>query len=216
VRGAHYVLIWFANPQNAPVAGTEADSEPHHRWTFGGSSIDDLTLSPSVNLDIPSLIEVDHCRSRSRSPGRWNCSARSTWSTSTDPSGRRARRLSDKSAHQLSHKLTKDPRVHRPHRGAHARARAADARERLQGARGARVVALSSHRALPDRRARLRPGARRRARRRNGRGLAIRRKARVLETIDARQRRDAEARRRSSSTRPRSRCTTRTRRSPTR
>jgi hypothetical protein len=62
VRGAHYVLIWFANPQNAPVAGTEADSEPHHRWTFGGSSIDDLTLSPSVNLDIPSLIEVDHCR----------------------------------------------------------------------------------------------------------------------------------------------------------
>lgn len=64
VRGAHYVQIWFANPRNAPVADHEADpgSESHHRWTVAGNSIDDLTLSPSVNLDIPNLIAVDHCR----------------------------------------------------------------------------------------------------------------------------------------------------------
>jgi hypothetical protein len=51
---AHYVLVWFANPIAAAVAPPEADSKPHHRWTFAGSSIDDATLTPSVNLDIPN------------------------------------------------------------------------------------------------------------------------------------------------------------------
>lgn len=48
--GAHYVRVFFANPRNAPVAPLEADDNP--RWTMSGSTIDDLTLSPSVNLDI--------------------------------------------------------------------------------------------------------------------------------------------------------------------
>lgn len=52
--GAHYILIWFANPVDAPVAPPEADTKPHHRWTFTGWRIDDVTLSPSVNLDVPN------------------------------------------------------------------------------------------------------------------------------------------------------------------
>jgi hypothetical protein len=48
-RGAHYIAVFFANPQGAPVAPHEADHNP--RWTMSGTSVDDLTLSPSVNLD---------------------------------------------------------------------------------------------------------------------------------------------------------------------
>lgn len=49
--GAHYVRVCFANPQGAPVAPEEYDDNP--RWTMTGTSLDDLTLKPSVNLDVP-------------------------------------------------------------------------------------------------------------------------------------------------------------------
>jgi hypothetical protein len=50
-KGAHYVRVCFANPQGAPVAPQEYDDNP--RWTMTGTSLDDLTLSPSINLDVP-------------------------------------------------------------------------------------------------------------------------------------------------------------------
>lgn len=50
VEGAHYVLVWFANPLGAPLVPPKA--EPVSRWTAEGNGLDDLTLSPSVNLDV--------------------------------------------------------------------------------------------------------------------------------------------------------------------
>lgn len=50
--GAHYVLICFANPRNAEPAPAEFDDNP--RWTMEGTSLDDITLSPSVNLNVPN------------------------------------------------------------------------------------------------------------------------------------------------------------------
>lgn len=49
--GAHYVRVCFANPRNAPVAPEAYDDNP--RWQMSGTSLDDLTLSPSINLDVP-------------------------------------------------------------------------------------------------------------------------------------------------------------------
>lgn len=49
--GAHYVLCWFANPINAERVPDSEFPGPG-RWTFSGTSIDDATLSPSVNLDV--------------------------------------------------------------------------------------------------------------------------------------------------------------------
>jgi hypothetical protein len=44
----HYVLCWFVNPRNAsPVP---ADARPLPRWTFSGETINELTLSPSIDL----------------------------------------------------------------------------------------------------------------------------------------------------------------------
>lgn len=58
IRGAHYIMALFANPRNAPLApadagpGNVAGNRP--RWTIeSGASIDDLTLAPSINCDIP-------------------------------------------------------------------------------------------------------------------------------------------------------------------
>jgi hypothetical protein len=51
IRGAHYIMVCFANPIGASAAPTEFDHNP--RWLMEGSSLDDLTLSPSVNCDIP-------------------------------------------------------------------------------------------------------------------------------------------------------------------
>lgn len=51
VQGAHYVRVCFANPHGAPVAPPSFDKNP--RWQMSGSCIDDLTLTPSVNLDVP-------------------------------------------------------------------------------------------------------------------------------------------------------------------
>lgn len=58
VVGAHYVHVFFSNPRNVEVAPPDADHNP--RWEMSGSTIDDLTLSPSVNLDIPG--SEDGCR----------------------------------------------------------------------------------------------------------------------------------------------------------
>lgn len=44
--GTESVLVWFANRPNVPT-----DAEPLHRWRASGTSFDDLTLSPSVNVD---------------------------------------------------------------------------------------------------------------------------------------------------------------------
>jgi hypothetical protein len=51
VRGVHSVRIFFSNPFGVAVAPQEVDDNP--RWEVSGSCIDDLTLSPSVNLDLP-------------------------------------------------------------------------------------------------------------------------------------------------------------------
>lgn len=56
--GAHYIRICFANPRSAPVAPVEFDKNP--RWTMSGTGLDDLTLSPSINLDVPG--NGDGCR----------------------------------------------------------------------------------------------------------------------------------------------------------
>jgi hypothetical protein len=43
--GTHSVVLWFAD------AGVPADYRPEPRWQATGSSIEDLTLSPSVSLE---------------------------------------------------------------------------------------------------------------------------------------------------------------------
>ncbi len=58
VRGAHYIRVFFSNPRGVAVAPPEADGNP--RWEMSGSTLDDLTLSPSINLDIPG--QEDGCR----------------------------------------------------------------------------------------------------------------------------------------------------------
>jgi len=51
VRGAHYIRIFFSNPRGTEVAPPEVDNNP--RWEMSGTGIDDLTLQPSINLDLP-------------------------------------------------------------------------------------------------------------------------------------------------------------------
>lgn len=49
VAGAHYVLCWFKNPCKArPVP--ESTTPGPGRWVAWGTTIDDLTLTPSVFL----------------------------------------------------------------------------------------------------------------------------------------------------------------------
>lgn len=43
----HSIIVWFAN------AGVPAEAHPAYRWTASGTGLDDLTLTPSINLDIP-------------------------------------------------------------------------------------------------------------------------------------------------------------------
>lgn len=59
VAGAHYIAICFSNPRGASPAPHEYDHNP--RWTMSGTSLDDLSLSPSINLDVPGLTG-DQCR----------------------------------------------------------------------------------------------------------------------------------------------------------
>jgi hypothetical protein len=47
IEGDHYILVFFSNPRGAAVAPVELDKNP--RWLMTGTSIDDLTLSPSVD-----------------------------------------------------------------------------------------------------------------------------------------------------------------------
>lgn len=59
--GAHYIRVCFSNPLNAPVAPAEFDKNP--RWQMSGAGLDDLTLAPSINLDVPDEKgEVHGCR----------------------------------------------------------------------------------------------------------------------------------------------------------
>ncbi len=46
--GAHSVLVWFAG-RNIP-----SDLRPLPRWHHSGSSLQDLTITPSINLDVIS------------------------------------------------------------------------------------------------------------------------------------------------------------------
>jgi len=49
IEGDHYILCWFSNPNNAPAVPDSVYPGPG-RWTYSGTGIDDLTLSPSVDL----------------------------------------------------------------------------------------------------------------------------------------------------------------------
>jgi hypothetical protein len=57
IRGAHYILVLFANPRGVAPAPADAnlrnDGTPNPFWNIeSGTSLDDLTLSPSINCDI--------------------------------------------------------------------------------------------------------------------------------------------------------------------
>jgi hypothetical protein len=51
VRGAHYIIVWFANPTEAPVVPTSSYPGNAYRWTASGDTLDTLSLTPSINLD---------------------------------------------------------------------------------------------------------------------------------------------------------------------
>jgi hypothetical protein len=58
LRGAHYILVMFSNPRGVEAAPPDAhlrnDGTPNPQWKIeSGSSLDDLTLSPSINCDVP-------------------------------------------------------------------------------------------------------------------------------------------------------------------
>jgi len=42
----HSIIVWFAN------SGVPTEASPHFRWAVVGTGIDDLTLQPSINLDV--------------------------------------------------------------------------------------------------------------------------------------------------------------------
>lgn len=46
----HSVLIWFKSPLNATMVPPDAFPKNEHRWEFSGTSIEDLSLFPSVDL----------------------------------------------------------------------------------------------------------------------------------------------------------------------
>lgn len=58
--GAHYIEVLFNNPQGAPLPPADAGPRvpktgEHPRWRIvSGSTLDDLTLDPSINCDLPS------------------------------------------------------------------------------------------------------------------------------------------------------------------
>ncbi len=47
----HMVLVWFSNPLNAAPAHPELTPLP--RWERTGTTIEDLTISPSIHLVTP-------------------------------------------------------------------------------------------------------------------------------------------------------------------
>lgn len=52
----HSILVWFTDRVVA------AEQFPAPRWRPEGGTLDDLTLSPSINLDTPSAREHGTCR----------------------------------------------------------------------------------------------------------------------------------------------------------
>lgn len=52
IKGAHYIKVCFSNPRGATVAPEAYDDNP--RWEMSGTSLEDLTLKPSINCDIPN------------------------------------------------------------------------------------------------------------------------------------------------------------------
>ena len=48
---SHSVIVWFRD------SGVPPEASPKPRWVAQGSCIDDLTLSPSINLDVPYIDE---------------------------------------------------------------------------------------------------------------------------------------------------------------
>lgn len=47
----HGIVVWFTNPRGTPPAPAEV--RPTYRWTIaGGTSLDDLSLTPSINCDL--------------------------------------------------------------------------------------------------------------------------------------------------------------------
>lgn len=55
----HAILVPFANPRSAPVAPgghgpTSRDGSHRPRWTVSGTGLEDLTLSPSIDVGTPS------------------------------------------------------------------------------------------------------------------------------------------------------------------
>lgn len=46
----HKVIVWFSNPDAAPAP---ALMEPLPRWKVSGYGLDDLTLSPSIDVGAP-------------------------------------------------------------------------------------------------------------------------------------------------------------------
>ncbi len=45
--GTHSILVWFAGRSAVP-----ADTRPLPRWSASGAGLADLSLSPSINLDV--------------------------------------------------------------------------------------------------------------------------------------------------------------------
>jgi len=52
VRGAHYILCWFSNPREAPTIPAEW-YKGIARWEMTGTSLDDVTLRPSILVQGP-------------------------------------------------------------------------------------------------------------------------------------------------------------------
>lgn len=58
-RGGHSVQVPFANPRNAPQLPPDhgplsRDGTTHPRWTMSGTSLDDLTVTPSIDVGTTS------------------------------------------------------------------------------------------------------------------------------------------------------------------
>jgi len=57
-KHAHGLIVPFANPRNAPQCpanfGPSARDGSRPRWTMTGTGLDDLTLTPSVDVGEPS------------------------------------------------------------------------------------------------------------------------------------------------------------------
>jgi hypothetical protein len=63
---SHSVLCWFKNPRNATAVPPKMEPGPG-RWDASGTGIDDLTLNPSVNLDVHPTVPDDGLK-----PCRWH------------------------------------------------------------------------------------------------------------------------------------------------